>query len=320
MDKRLTSLIIDYQKAVRTALTLMKASGVALPGTAADWVFTDLSNISCLNDGVNYYKHGFGCRVDLPEGSVDFDFGRFGEISGFDSWRLLRFAKDRHETYGFADDDEFFDCFSKSERSNEIIPLSGVLCRLAKESMEYVYSIGVADVCDALPHRDMDEVLTLNIHYFYSAELMLKNLDLLVAKRKKHKKLSFSEKVNYRIYMSSWLGYLAVTCEGYRSLSMYLLLNDRRPVEYRDLIPECNALNSSIAEHYHALRKYRNNVFHLRESVEDTLGFISSDERISWARKIHGELKSFFSNYRVLCEFYYILNERSSEASLGRSK
>lgn len=40
-----------------------------------------------------YLKHGAGCTVYFQDGEIDFDFGRHGEINGFDPWRLFIFAR-----------------------------------------------------------------------------------------------------------------------------------------------------------------------------------------------------------------------------------
>lgn len=319
MDDRLDRLINDYLQAVRTALTLMQKSGVSLPHTSGGWIDTDLSRLPKLNDGIEYRKHGHGCWVNLPDGAVDFDFGRFGEISGLDIWRLEQFSNQRQDTYGFSTDRELYDCFDNAIKTGLIIPLDTGLYRLASQRAEYVSSIDSRASGDQLPHREQDNVLTLEIHYFYAADLMLKNYDLLSSKWDKNQKLSRNDEVNFRIYMNSWLGFLAVTCEGYRKLSMYLLLNKERPADYQELVPRCNKLNSTISQHYDDLRKFRNNVFHLRTSMDDTLAFLArGEQRLSWARSIHRELQAFFSEYRILCECHYILNSRRSEGEFGQ--
>ena len=321
MDKRLASLINDYLQAVRTALTLMQKSGISLPHTSMEWIETDLSHLSSLNDGIDYFKHGAGCWVELPDGRVDFDFGRLAEISGLDAWRLVRFAAERQESYGFATDKELYECFDDAIKKKLLVPLATNLYRLSSEPVEYASSIDSRSCGDLLPHRELDKVLTLQTHYFYAADLMLKQHDSLEKKWDKNKKLSRDDEINFRIYMSSWLGFLAVTCEGYRQLNMYMLLNNDRPADYQELIPRCNRLNSAIKKHYDDLRKFRNNVFHLRTSVNDTLAFLSPDaDRLSWARSIHKDLKSFFSEYRVLCECHYMFNGRKTEADIGRKK
>lgn len=37
--------------------------------------------------------HGIGCTIDMPDGSVEFDFGPNGDVGGFDAYRLTLFAQ-----------------------------------------------------------------------------------------------------------------------------------------------------------------------------------------------------------------------------------
>lgn len=167
---------------------------------------------------------------------------------------------------------------------------------------------------DSLPHKDLDEIRTLHAHYFHATELMKEHYDTLLTNIESGGKLSRNEEVHFRIYLSTWLGYLAVTCEGYRDLNMYLLLSNERPSDFEDLIPQCNALNSRINEHYDELRKYRNNVFHLRTDLNDTIAFLSPEKNcLSWAKSIHRDLALFFMEYRACCECHYIINNRKLE-------
>lgn len=314
MDTRLSTLIDDYLKAVRTALTLMQQSGITLPQTSGEWLEADLSQIPTLLNGIHYFTHGVGCEVELPEGSVDFDFGPFGEISGLDAWRLDKFATARHEDYGFASSEEFHQCFEYAVKAKHLTPMSSDLSYRSDAPLQFVSSIDSRHQGDSLPHKDLDDVLTLQIHYFYSADLMRENYETLLSKSQNEGELSQNEKIYLRIYLSSWLGFLAVTCEGYRNLNMYLLLNNDRPREFQELIPRCNMLNSAISEHYDDLRKYRNNVFHLRTDLNDTLGFLSPGKnRLAWARSIHQDLDEFFRDYRIFCQCHYIVNGRQRE-------
>lgn len=318
MDTRLATLIDDYTQAVRTALTLMKKSGIPLPYTTSEWSRTNLSGIKSLIDGIKYTSHGNGCLVELPDGDVDFDFGQLGEICGFDDWRIANFAKGRHSTYGFATGAELRECFKHAVATKSILPMESQLFRLADRPVENGSCIDTRQAGDLLPLRDRDQVLTLQVHYFHAADLMLEHYDSLLAKWNKTQRLSRDDQSDFRVYMSSWLGFLAVTCEGFRKLKMYLLLNDHRPVEYQELLPECNKLNRAINAHFDSLRKYRNNVFHLRDTAVDTLDFLAPNAgRLGWAKSIHADLKQFFSDYQILCECHYLENERESESEFG---
>ncbi len=314
LDTRLSCFIDDYQNAVKAALTLMQNSGVPLPKSSREWLGTDLSLIPILQDSISYVPHGVGCEVDLPEGTVDFDFGTFGEISGFDAWRLEQFAKARHENYGFVSWEEFHKCFEASIKANLLTHMDSGLYYRTGVSLEFVSSIHNRANGDSLPHKDLDKIRTLHMHYFYAADLMKKHYDTLLEKLQTAGSLSRNDEVQYRIYLNSWLGFLAVTCEGFKKLGMYLLLNNERPQEFQDLIPQSNALNKSINQHYDDLRKYRNNVFHLRTDLNDTIAFLAPEKnRLSWAKLIHRDLSFFFMEYRACCECHYIVNERKLE-------
>ena len=77
-----------------------------------------------------------------------------------------------------------------------------------------------------LPHRDKDDVLTLYAHYFLASKLMLKNYKKLVAKRNQRSRLSQNDRVQLSIYFCTWLGFLAVTSEGFKKLGIRRLVKD----------------------------------------------------------------------------------------------
>jgi hypothetical protein len=104
IDLGLAGLIDDFKAAVRAAVDLMAQSGIARPATTFDWVFDPIKQSGALEGGVRYFKHGHGCKVALPGGTVDFDFGAQGEIDQFDCRRLAYFAKGRLPRYRFADE------------------------------------------------------------------------------------------------------------------------------------------------------------------------------------------------------------------------
>ena len=165
-----------------------------------------------------------------------------------------------------------------------------------------------------VPHRDEDRVLTLYAHYFVAAELMRDNYIKLRAKRKRNGDLSQSDTVDERIYFSTWLGFLGVTCEGFKKVRMRLLLQDQRPDEFRELISKSNAIGRAIKQHSDPLREVRNNVFHLRDDVEAFRRFFADETgRLAWAEELHKAFVDLFSEYRILCEIHYIVEGRKSE-------
>lgn len=76
-----------------------------------------------------------------------------------------------------------------------------------------------------------------------------------------------------------------------------------------------------MKEHADSLREFRNKVFHLRENTDFVHNFFDKKlERLPWARELHMALAELFSQYRVLCEVYYVMNGRKGESDLIRKK
>jgi hypothetical protein len=134
MDERLSKIIRDYQSAVREAVDLMTRSGVPRPASNMDWVGTDVRQIGELAGGVRYFKHGYGCAVQLPSGSVDFDFGEHGEIDGFDLGRLSYYARGRLSAYGLASEEELKGVFEAAVRNGELV-YSGYILYYTRRSL-----------------------------------------------------------------------------------------------------------------------------------------------------------------------------------------
>lgn len=120
MDSRLKHLIDEYLDAVRLAVALLEEAGIPRPASARAWTTTGISGTGTLRDGATYRKHGHGCEVHLASGSVDFDFGKAGQINGFDAWRLAEFAGNRLAAFGFNSRDELEHVFKAEVESGKI--------------------------------------------------------------------------------------------------------------------------------------------------------------------------------------------------------
>ncbi|MBI4752701.1 MAG: hypothetical protein HY774_29785 [Acidobacteria bacterium] len=131
--QNLFTLIRDYQNAVRTAVTLLEASGIARPTSSTAWVGVDIPEIGELSGGVPYFKHGFGCAVYLPSGKVDFDFGDEGQIDGFTCNRLLGFVNGQVARYGLASVQAFEATFQAAVQTGDIVPSGYILCYLRND-------------------------------------------------------------------------------------------------------------------------------------------------------------------------------------------
>ena len=131
MNQGLSKLIHHYQLAVKQAVELMMQSGIPKPARPTAWVETDISQHGKLLGGISYFKHGYGCAVNLPSGKVDFDFGDEGQIDGFDIWRLTGFAKGRLSEYGFSTENEVKVAFEDAIKSGSILQSNYILCYVA---------------------------------------------------------------------------------------------------------------------------------------------------------------------------------------------
>lgn len=166
----------------------------------------------------------------------------------------------------------------------------------------------------SLPPRDKDAVLTLYAHYFLASELMLKNYKKLLAKWNQHSRLSQNDRVQLTIYFCTWLGFLGVTAEGFKKLAVRKLVQDTRPPDFVELVPRSDKLGRLLKKHDNALRRFRNNVFHLRESPEEIQRFFHEQpNRLEWAEELQAAFEQFFSNYRILCQVHYVIENRNEE-------
>ncbi|WP_459724420.1 hypothetical protein [Sideroxyarcus sp. TK5] len=166
----------------------------------------------------------------------------------------------------------------------------------------------------ALPHRDDDAVLTLYAHYFLASELMLNNYKKLTKKWQQRGSLTPNNRVQLSIYFGTWLGFLAVTAEGFKKLAIRKLVQADRPPDFVELVPQADMLGSLLKKHDDALRRFRNTVFHLREDTQDIERFFNEQpNRLEWAEELQSAFDNFFSSYRILCQVHYVIENRSDE-------
>jgi hypothetical protein len=166
----------------------------------------------------------------------------------------------------------------------------------------------------ALPHRDIDAFHTLHVHHFLAAELMKRNRDKLDTKLKTRGRLSCNEQIDFRLYLWSWIGFLAVTSEGFEKLRGKRTLELERPDDYIELLPKSHAIGKLTKQHGDLLREVRNDIFHPRKNALAIHRF-ASRETIAWAEELHEAFKDFFSGYTILCEVQYVLSHRMAESS-----
>ncbi|MBR8253299.1 DUF6896 domain-containing protein [Burkholderia ambifaria] len=314
-------LVLDYQKAIIEALVLMQRSGIQMPNSAYGWVYAEIPMSGELEGGGHYYKHGVGCDVRGSGKSVDFDFGNNGEVGGFDAWWLAKFAGENLRGYGFDTAgalDEYVDLLISA---GDLTQTSDGLCFVSGVKPLYAVDVDGRRAGDILPLKGKDPILILHAQQFQAADLMRKNYGKIIEKLKKRDRLSLNEKINARIYLSTWLGFLRVTCEGFFTLQIRRLLREERPEEFGEIVAQHDAVLKLEKQHRDALRELRNNTFHPQRDVQARREFFDSEKsRIQWAHELHNEVARFFSSYRIQCESHYFVQGRLSELDIRRNR
>ncbi|MDQ2150960.1 hypothetical protein RBI22_19865 [Alcaligenaceae bacterium C4P045] len=299
----------------------MFSSAIPMPRSGNDWAGMDIPHSGILHNGTKYFKHGFGCTVLLPVGAIDFDFGRHGEINGFDWWRLTSFAKLDLECYGFETHELINELFDDAVKNGEIVCSEPTVCYLKNCKRVFAVEVSCGRSDDRLPHQDYDMILTLYAQCLLSAKVMRSDYKKIVSLSEKKGKLSQAKQLNLRVYGKSWLAYLLATCEGFKKINVRKTLIESRPAEFLELLPKCDRVGSLIKKHYDALREFRNNVFHVQSSSSPIIKFFDDDStRLDWAETVHDALEDFCSDYRVLCEVHYAEKGRIGEGSIGMQK
>lgn len=318
MNSELYRLVSDYQSSVREAIILLRRAGIRMPLSDMEWINDKIPPEGELGGGVRYRKSSGGCMVTLAAGEVDFDFGQKGDVSGFDFWKLTLYWQKRSNYYNFLTEDELRSCVDEAL-------VSGVLRKdhlgffyVANTPPLLAFDIDPVEADDLLPYRHADRVLTLFSHYFQAADLMRDNRKKLLRQWEKTGKLSDSKQIELRTYFTSWLGFLAVVCEGFKRLNLRILLTEQRPESFKELTSDSDRIGRLINLHHKALKRYRNDVFHLRPNLDEIRSFFyEGPDRVIWADELHELMARFFSGYRVLCEVHYMLHGRSGEGQIG---
>ena len=134
MDDRLRPLIDEYKATVARAVAALEATGIPRPSSTTEWVGYDVPGRGELAGGGEYFIHGFGCAVRLPDKSVDFDFGDDGQIDGFDWSRLLSFTGSKlAKRYGIRDDIELRALIDDAHASGDLVH-SGCILSYTRDS------------------------------------------------------------------------------------------------------------------------------------------------------------------------------------------
>ena len=102
------------------------------------------------NGQYQYLFHGIGCRFQLVDREIDFDFGHDGRVDGFNMWWLRCFAEDSTDVFPeFRDEQLLRTCFEEACKIGQI----GQLYKSAQDDLFYVIGQTENDSCLAYPSK-----------------------------------------------------------------------------------------------------------------------------------------------------------------------
>ncbi|BDM81436.1 DUF6896 domain-containing protein [Acaryochloris marina] len=94
MDKALDELILSYVKCAESLFCRVASHlQLSLPISNRDWACLGIAQRGETEDGVKYFKHGYGVAMDDGSHYADLDLGDAGQTNGFDAWRLFDYAE-----------------------------------------------------------------------------------------------------------------------------------------------------------------------------------------------------------------------------------
>lgn len=318
MDKQLAQLIADYQRAVGTIASLMSKSGIEPLSQISESLNSNVPIQGELNGGVRYFKNEHGYCVHLPEGEINFSFGQQGEIDEFNEWHLWKFCQRQPNIYAFDSQQSLLNCVEQALQKRMLFATPNTTYYVVDSiKLLGVEAARILATGNALPHRTRDSILMLSSQCFDSANLMFEHYDAVNRLLTKRQNLSDSSRLKFRVYLLSWLGYLHTTVEGFEHAGMRLLLQNKRPESFLELIPKSDKIGKLVKRHANDLRVLRNDIFHLRTDNEALKQFFHDDgKRMEWAKELHSTFASFFSAYRVLAEVEYLYSGRFDESQI----
>lgn len=151
-----------------------------------------------------------------------------------------------------------------------------------------------------LPARDEDPVARLDAHYFFSADLMLKNRRMSNVKQYRSPERIRQNDREWLAYTRLWLSLLYVTCKEFeKELETQIVKRPEHFVTLGDLWTKQQDVRTHFHQKRSMLADFRNSQFHFDKNTEKQLRFFKDDQAMNWAEELHKRVARFFSAYRV---------------------
>ncbi len=123
MHPQLLRLIESYQVSVSEAFAAFLDSGLcAAPGSHIEWAANGLPHRGTISSGGDYQKLEYGLHIDRNGRRVAFDFGKEGQISEFDAYRLEQYRSDNQRACSFRSRRELELAFEDAVSNGELLP------------------------------------------------------------------------------------------------------------------------------------------------------------------------------------------------------
>jgi hypothetical protein len=121
VNPKLRTAIVEFNAAQRHVVAELERVGVKRPASSTTWAAMR-EEARRVADSADLWirPHGVGLSFRDSKWTIDFDFGKTGEIDGFDAHRLVAFARANSIGVEFGDDDEMRRLLAEAVDAGEV--------------------------------------------------------------------------------------------------------------------------------------------------------------------------------------------------------
>ena len=132
MHPALARLIESYQVSVSEAFSAFLDSGLCqAPGSHVQWAANGIPHKGSIASGGEYQKLEYGLLIQRNGLSIAFDFGKQGQITEFDAFRLSQYFTDNRPPCRFSNTREIDTAFDEAVAAGRLRPTQSQRYELA---------------------------------------------------------------------------------------------------------------------------------------------------------------------------------------------
>lgn len=109
---------------------LIESLGYSRPKDLGEWYQSSMPQLGHFEGGIEYFKHGSGISVRLPDSPIEFDFGPEGEVDHLDRHFLLQYILRVEGAFGFESEAELTRAFDDAVGEGALVQVSRSAYRL----------------------------------------------------------------------------------------------------------------------------------------------------------------------------------------------